>query len=165
MLKPFGGPAFMPLPPYRLTLDWIFQKDYQQSKIYPIIPRWEKESKKSVHDLNEKIENIFLSRYLLLRDMVKDATHHPDYKVYIEKNMKLLSWLLIPFNFFKKKTVYQRSSLFVKCDPPGILSRGKCFKRIVKEEERRGEPWNSADNFESKKHLYVKIHLLQVTDI
>jgi len=34
-------------------------KDYNESKIYPIIPR-----------------------YLLLRDMVKDATHHPDYKEY-----------------------------------------------------------------------------------
>lgn len=37
----------------------ILTKDYQQSKIYPIVPR-----------------------YLLLRDMVKDATHHPDYKEY-----------------------------------------------------------------------------------
>eukprot|EP00090_Calanus_glacialis_P007201 TRINITY_DN15664_c0_g1_i1.p1 TRINITY_DN15664_c0_g1~~TRINITY_DN15664_c0_g1_i1.p1 ORF type:complete len:245 (-),score=60.83 TRINITY_DN15664_c0_g1_i1:15-749(-) len=34
-------------------------KDYNESKIYPIIPR-----------------------YILLRDMVKDATHHPDYKEY-----------------------------------------------------------------------------------
>jgi len=34
-------------------------KDYNESKIYPILPR-----------------------YILLRDMVKDATHHPDYKEY-----------------------------------------------------------------------------------
>lgn len=37
----------------------VLLKDYHESKIYPIVPR-----------------------YLLLRDMVKDATHHPDYKEY-----------------------------------------------------------------------------------
>jgi len=37
----------------------ILLKDFKQSKVYPIVPR-----------------------YILLRDMVKDATHHPDYKEY-----------------------------------------------------------------------------------
>ena len=53
----------------------------------------------------------------MLRDMVKDATHHPDYKVDTRE-----------YDF-----------LVLTADPPGILSRGECFKRIVKEEERSHE--------------------------
>jgi len=41
------------------TIVRILVKEYNDSKLYPIIPR-----------------------YILLRDMVKDATHHPDYKEY-----------------------------------------------------------------------------------
>ena len=43
--------------------------------ILPEIPRIENTS------LRISRINVNLSRYILLRDMVKDATHHPDYKV------------------------------------------------------------------------------------
>ena len=48
-----------------------------------------------------------------------------------------------------------------QADPPGILSRGDCFKRIVNAEERSCQPWNSADSFECKRHLSEKMEKSQ----
>ena len=89
-------------------------------------------------DLNKKLKKN-LSRYLLLRDMVKDARHHPDYKV-------CTKWHPCQAD---------------QADPPGILSRGDCFKRIVNAEERSCHPWNSADSFECKRHLSEKMEKSQ----
>ena len=76
----------------------------------------------------------------------------------IEKNMKFLSWYLLVISTCES-SAYERSRFFVTPNPPGILSRGKCVERIVKEDKRSCQPWNSADNFESKNYPYVKIHL------
>ena len=72
--------------------------------------------------------------------MVKDATHHPDYKV--QKRCLVLDPNTNKKHMYKHKNKYTNIYdivLFIP-DPLGILSRGKRVKGIVKEEEKGCEP-------------------------
>ena len=101
--------------------------------------------------LKIKEDVLCISRYLLLRDMVKDATHHPDYKVIHFVIFSLLLNYLILIELFLAQSLFSYqlvalifviiiswSSIFVilMCNPSGVLSRGECGKRIVRSSSR-----------------------------
>ena len=101
--------------------------------------------------LKIKEDVLCISRYLLLRDMVKDATHHPDYKVIHFVIFSLLLNYLILIELFLAQSIFSYqlvalifviiilwSSIVVilTYNPPGVLSRGECGKRIVRSSSR-----------------------------
>ena len=124
-----------------------------------------------------KIEKdvLCISRYLLLRDMVKDATHHPDYKVihFVIFSLLLNYLILIELSLAQSLFSYQLVALIfviiilwssivviLMYNPSGVLSRGECGKRIVRSSSREILK-KIAATFWSKVDEYIVVLCLQ----